>query len=50
MSVAIDKKSLESYNKFCLRCDRKIMYGYDGPDDLFNEWIKNRTNIITWKN
>lgn len=29
----------KNYNKFKLKYERRLFYGYDGPEDGFHKWL-----------
>ena len=34
-----DSNSIKNYNKFKLKYERRLFYGYDGPEDGFHKWL-----------
>ena len=42
MTLLIDKKSLDNWKKFELKYERKLFYGYDGPEDGFHQWLDSK--------
>ena len=39
MIIITDSNSIENYNKFKLKYERRLFYGYDGPEDGFHKWL-----------
>ena len=39
MTTITDSNSIENYNKFKLKYERRLFYGYDGPEDGFHKWL-----------
>lgn len=39
MIIITDSSSIENYNKFKLKYERRLFYGYNGPEDGFHKWL-----------
>jgi len=39
MVIIVDEQSISNYKKFILEYERKLFYGYDGPEDGFHKWL-----------
>ena len=39
MIVVTDLDSIKNYREFELKWERKMFYGYDGPEDGFYKWL-----------
>ena len=39
MTIVTDSNSIKNYNKFNLKYERRLFYGYDGPEDGFHKWL-----------
>lgn len=39
MTIITDSNSIKNYNKFKLKYERRLFYGYDGPEDGFHKWL-----------
>ena len=39
MTIITDSNSIKNYNRFKLKYERRLFYGYDGPEDGFHKWL-----------
>ena len=39
MTIITDSNSIKNYNRFKLKYERRLFYGYDGPEDGFRKWL-----------
>ena len=39
MIIVTDSDSIKNYSEFELKWERKMFYGYDGPEDGFYKWL-----------
>ena len=39
MTIITDSNSIKNYNRFKLKYERRLFYGYDGPEDGFHKWF-----------
>ena len=39
MTMIASSSSIKNYNKFKLKYERRLFYGYDGPEDGFHKWL-----------
>lgn len=59
MIIVTDSDSIKNYREFELKWERKMFYGYDGPEDGFYKWLdtkqqefesSNKQRRISFKN
>ena len=49
MTIITDSNSIKNYNKFKLKYERRLFYGYDGPEDGFHKWLDTKQQELQRK-
>lgn len=50
MTIITDSNSIENYNKFKLKYERELFYGYNGPEDGFHKWLDTKQQEFESRN